>query len=61
MSYSFRQNSTIFITPGGQCSSLVAHWLLVLGDHGSNPGGGEKIGLSNIKAGHKINGAKKTL
>ena len=25
--------------PGGQCSSLVAHWLSFSGDHGSNPGG----------------------
>ena len=25
------------------CSSLKAHWLSVLGDSGSNPGGGEKI------------------
>ena len=29
----------------GQHSSLVAHWLLVAGDHGSNPGGVEKITL----------------
>ena len=28
-----------------QCSSLVAHWLLVPGDHGSNPSGGEKCAL----------------
>ena len=27
----------------GQGSSLVAHWISVSGDHGSNPDGGEKI------------------
>ena len=31
--------------PKGQHNSLVAHWLSVFGDHGSNPGGGEKIPL----------------
>ena len=28
-----------------QCSSLIAHWLSVPGDHGSNPCGGEEFFL----------------
>ena len=32
-------------TDRGQCSSLVVHWLLVLGNHGSNLSVGEKIFL----------------
>ena len=32
---------TFFKLRRGRCSSLEAHWLLVPGDHSSNPGGGE--------------------
>ena len=33
---------------------LVAHWLWVPGDHGSNPCGGEKIPLWILSSDHMI-------
>ena len=39
----------------GELSSLVAHWLLVLGDHGSNPGWGKVIVLDMISKEQIIN------
>ena len=37
----------ISITMRSQCSLLIAHWLSVPEDHGSNPGGGEKINVND--------------
>ena len=33
------------VCPGGQCSSLAAHWLSIPGDRGSNYGGKEHFPL----------------